>query len=101
MPAISVDHVTKEFQLGQDTSLKGTLAHAVARLRGHAPPPTPRFKALDDVSFNVNEGEVLGIIGANGAGKSTLLKLFAQITTPTSGRVTVRGKTAPLIEVGA
>jgi ABC-type polysaccharide/polyol phosphate transport system ATPase subunit len=101
MTAISVDHVTKEFQLGQNTSLRETLGNAVARLRGAAPGAKPRFKALDDVSFDVPEGEVLGIIGANGAGKSTLLKLFARITTPTSGRVRVRGKTAPLIEVSA
>ena len=59
------------------------------------------FKALDDVSFTVEEGEVVGIIGHNGAGKSTLLKLLSRITVPTSGRVAVKGKVAPLIEVGA
>jgi lipopolysaccharide transport system ATP-binding protein len=59
------------------------------------------FKALDDVTFSVEEGDVLGIIGPNGAGKSTMLKLLARITVPTSGRVRVHGKIAPLIEVGA
>jgi ABC-type polysaccharide/polyol phosphate transport system ATPase subunit len=73
----------------------------LAKLRGKPGPAKAPFKALDDVSLKVEEGEVLGIIGTNGAGKSTMLKLLARISTPTSGRVRVRGKIAPLIEVGA
>lgn len=59
------------------------------------------FMALNDVSLTVNKGEIVGIIGHNGAGKSTLLKLISRVLTPTSGRVWVRGKVAPLLELGA
>jgi len=101
MPAIEVSHVTKEFRLGALQSLKQKLVNTGARLMGREVEPTPLFKALDDVSFSIEPGEVVGIIGHNGAGKSTLLKMLARIITPTSGHVKVIGRVAPLIEVGA
>jgi ABC-type polysaccharide/polyol phosphate transport system ATPase subunit len=101
MNVIEVNHVKKEFQLGQLHTVRDSLWRAIAKLKGETVVPRGLFNALDDVSFTVEQGEVLGIIGANGAGKSTLLKLLARITVPTSGLVSVRGKVAPLIEVGA
>lgn len=101
MNLIEVDHVVKRFRLGATQDLM----HAAKRVLTYAgighEPPRPKLNALEDVSFNVKAGEVLGIIGTNGAGKSTLLKILAGITPPTEGRVTVRARTAPLIEVGA
>jgi len=101
MAIIEVDNVIKEYQLGQFKSLKQSLLATAGRLMGkEVERPTP-FRALDGVSFSIEEGEVVGIIGTNGAGKSTLLKLLAGITKPTRGTVSVRGRVAPLIEVGA
>jgi ABC-type polysaccharide/polyol phosphate transport system ATPase subunit len=96
-PVIEVRNLVKEYRLGALEGVK-TLAK---RLLGQPVPPRQRFRALDDVSFSIRRGEVVGIIGHNGAGKSTLLKMLCNITTPTSGSVTVRGRVAPLIEVGA
>ena len=59
-----------------------------------------KFHALNDVSFEVEQGEVLGIIGKNGSGKSTLLKILSRITAPSSGKVTINGRVASLLEVG-
>jgi lipopolysaccharide transport system ATP-binding protein len=59
------------------------------------------FWALKDVNFEVRQGEVLGVIGRNGAGKSTLLKILCRVTEPSSGRITIRGRVASLLEIGA
>ena len=101
MPIIEVKHLTKEYDLGAVTSIKDSLRHFLAKIQGKKTWQRERFKALDDVNFTIEEGEVVGIIGHNGAGKSTLLKHLANITKPTRGEVIVRGSIAPLIEVGA
>ena len=77
---------------------------------GYVPPPAlpvPQaapgpeiFRALDDVSFHVDRGEALGIIGSNGAGKSTLLKIISRVTLPTKGRVLIKGKVLSMLEIG-
>jgi ABC-type polysaccharide/polyol phosphate transport system ATPase subunit len=59
------------------------------------------FSALNDVNLQVEEGEILGIIGRNGAGKSTLLKVISRVLVPTEGRVRIRGRVSPLLELGA
>lgn len=101
MSLIEVDHVVKRFRLGASQDLTHGVKRVLAKVGIGNEPPRPRLNALEDVSFSVEPGEVLGIIGTNGAGKSTMLKVLAGITSPTMGRVTVRGRTAPLIEVGA
>ncbi len=101
MPIIEITHVTKEYRLGQITSLRGSAMNLVRRIRRQPVIERTRFKALDDINFSVEKGEVVGIIGHNGAGKSTLLKILSRVTTPTQGTVAVHGKVAPLIEVGA
>src|SRR4030042_4773866 len=101
MPIIEINNVTKEFRLGQLKSLKHTVLDTLNRLMGKEVEKRKPFRALDDVSFKVEIGEVIGIIGPNGAGKSTLLKILSRITVPTRGEIKVRGSVAPLIEVGA
>ena len=101
MPIIEVRHLTKEYQLGHITSLKENVLNTFRRLGGKPVQKREDFKALDDVNFTIEQGEVVGIIGHNGAGKSTLLKHLANISKPTKGNVIVRGSVAPLIEVGA
>ncbi len=100
-PIIEVSHLTKEYQLGHITSIKENVLNTFRRLGRKPVQKRENFKALDDVNFTIEQGEVVGIIGHNGAGKSTLLKHLANISKPTKGKVIVRGSVAPLIEVGA
>lgn len=96
--AISVDHVSMRFNLYKQKM--DTLQEFIVRgLRGKN--DYKEFWALKDVSFNVQEGDRVGILGLNGAGKSTLLKIIAGVYKPTTGQVTKRGKTIPLLELGA
>ncbi len=101
--AIAVENLSKRYQLGMlkhETMLREVLVNVVKHPFARAPGRKEFIWALRDVSFGVEEGEVVGIIGRNGAGKSTLLKLLSRITYPTEGRIRVRGKVSSLLEVG-
>ncbi len=111
--AIKVENLVKEYRLGVigAGTLREDIQSAFARFKGAENPNSKigreqsiaqatRFKALDDVSFEVKKGDALAIIGGNGAGKSTLLKLISQITAPTKGRILINGKISSMLEVG-
>tara|TARA_B110000046_G_scaffold25748_1_gene25404 strand:+ start:1979 stop:3232 length:1254 start_codon:yes stop_codon:yes gene_type:complete len=113
---LSIEDVSKQYRLG--TIGTGTISHDLNRwwhtMRGKEDPyakigsvnnraqssGSDYVWALKDINLEVNDGDVVGIIGKNGAGKSTLLKLLSQVTNPTSGQIKVRGRIASLLEVG-
>src|SRR3954464_600976 len=116
MNVIEAENISKQYRLGQVSSK--TLTHDfkrwMHRMRGKEDPflkvgesndrtvkgNSEYVWALKDISFTVKQGEVLGIIGKNGAGKSTLLKILSRVTTPTTGRIGIKGRMASLLEVG-
>ena len=118
--AISIDSLSKRYELGltHAGSVRELVNGAARRLLRRDTNPAsadtagtsdqvertgdgrPAFWALRDISFDIAQGEVVGLIGKNGAGKSTLLKLLSRITRPTSGRAVLRGRVASLLEVG-
>ena len=98
-PILEIQNLSKKFVIGAKKESYLSLRDMIAQPFNKSK-PTNTFYALDDVSFNVNPGESIGIIGKNGAGKSTLLKILSKITPPTSGRIISRGRIASLLEVG-
>ena len=97
-PVIEVRKVSMRFRMANDR-VSGIKEYVIQRLSGKL--KYTEFEALKDVSFTVNKGEVVGLIGHNGAGKSTILKVISGILRPSEGSVTVRGNIVPMLELGS
>ena len=110
--AIRVENVSKEYRLGAigGATLKGEIQSKLARLMKKDDPnlkigekahgKNERFLALNDLSFDIEKGETVGILGHNGAGKSTILKLICRVTAPTKGNIYMNGRITSMLEVG-
>jgi ABC-type polysaccharide/polyol phosphate transport system, ATPase component len=110
-PAISVENLSKRYIIGHQRDARDGLRHALEdafrnpfkwllNRKKQITATREEFWALKQVSFTINDGDVVGVIGRNGAGKSTLLKVLSRITEPTEGRVRIKGRVASLLEVG-
>jgi lipopolysaccharide transport system ATP-binding protein len=107
---ITVEGVSKKFIIGHEekerySTLRDTMTRRIKGMlnfdrKERTIYTTEEFWALNDINFNINQGDRIGIIGRNGAGKSTLLKILSRITEPTKGKITIHGRVASLLEVG-
>jgi lipopolysaccharide transport system ATP-binding protein len=108
--AIRVENVSKKYTIGHEqpekyTALRDVITNGVksifkSKFTSRNQPAREEFWALNDISFEIKQGDRVGIIGRNGAGKSTLLKVLSRITEPTHGRISIKGRIASLLEVG-
>jgi len=105
--AIKADHIVKDYFIDPKRCERPALNDVIgaslkALFKGKLNWGRPKevFRALRDISLEINSGEVVGLVGRNGSGKSTLLKILSRITTPSSGRATIHGRVASLLEVG-
>lgn len=110
-PAISIENISKAYKIGLENKNDSFKSAAIDFFKNPRKRMQTRFGTMDanaedtywalrDVTFDVNQGEVVGLIGRNGAGKSTLLKVLSRIVEPTSGRAVMRGRVSSLLEVG-
>ena len=97
-PVLKVDHVSMKFNLSTE-KVDNLKEYFIKSLKGQI--SYNEYWALKDVSFKLQQGDRLGILGTNGAGKSTLLKVIAGVLKPTEGSIVTRGKIVPLLELGA
>src|SRR5438105_1626035 len=105
---ITVENISKLYHIGTRQphgeslreSVSSLLKHPYSWMKRNGQVRREALWALKDVSFSVEQGEIVGIIGSNGAGKSTLLKILSRITEPTTGRIELYGRVGSLIEVG-
>jgi lipopolysaccharide transport system ATP-binding protein len=109
-PVIRIENLSKSYRInhnrlrGEYSTLRESLVEAaswpIKKLRGQSNGGVEQYWALKDINLEIQQGEVVGIIGRNGAGKSTLLKILSRITAPTTGRVELHGRVGSLLEVG-
>ena len=101
--SVTVEHISKKYDIGKlqiDTNIREVLVRFVKKSFSRNRENKVEIWALEDVSFSVKQGEIVGLIGRNGAGKSTLLKILSKITYPTSGKMHIEGRVGSLLEVG-
>ncbi len=94
MNVIEVNEVTKKFNMTKATGILNIIKKAIGNFDNRS------FRALDNISFSVEPGEMIGLIGHNGSGKTTLLRTIAGIYQPDSGKITIKGKLAPMLQIG-